>query len=342
MYKKLFKFFIVINLFGVYGYLYLRYNPDVSNVVFLLFSLPIGILFLLFCTTIIYDISSFGLSKTSLSSQRRDFFKKILDILSLSLAFGLSIRAVYEAKHIVLEDVTIKIDNLARSYSIVQISDVHIGGLIDQKFIKDIVNKINNLNPDIVVITGDLVDVSLKFAKPTLNELKGLKSTFGTYFVVGNHEYFHGVEDVIKEVNSIGIKTLENESIYIGNQGSGFNLIGVYDIMGHRVNHHEPDLNMATKNIENNSPNILLAHQPRFLNEIDETHNIDLILCGHTHGGQIYPFKVLVKFVQPYLAGLYRHSDKTQIYVSRGTGFWGPPMRLGSSSEITNINLIAN
>ncbi|MGB5866953.1 MAG: metallophosphoesterase, partial [Arcobacteraceae bacterium] len=153
----------------------------------------------------------------------------------------------------------------------------------------------------------------------------------------GNHEYIHGVEEIIQTVNSLGIKTLENENLYIGEENSGFNLAGVYDVAGYRREHHMPDLEKALHNQDSDSPTVLLAHQPRYINEVKE--GVDLVLSGHTHGGQLYPFRVLVKIVQPYLAGLYQHNENTQIYVNKGTGFWGPPMRLGASSEITQIYL---
>jgi predicted MPP superfamily phosphohydrolase len=128
---------------------------------------------------------------------------------------------------------------------------------------------------------------------------------------------------------------LENENEYIGKDGEGFNLVGVYDVMGYRLNKYMPDLNKALKN-KKNAPTILLAHQPKY---IEEVSNVDLMLSGHTHGGQIYPFKYLIKLVQPYIKGLHQHNDDLQIYINKGTGFWGPPMRLGASSEITLITI---
>ena len=336
-YKRYFKLFLVINYIGVIGYMYARYNPDIPNWLYFLLSLPIGVVFLIFCTAVIYDISHTLITKAPLSNKRREFFKKGLDYASVGVALTLSGRAMYEAKFIELEKVDIKIKNLKQSYSIVQLSDVHIGGLIDQQFIKKIVNRVNALKPDVVVITGDLVDIALHYAKPALEELKHLQTKYGTYFIVGNHEYLHGIEDIINTVNSMGIKTLENENVYIGEEGNGFNLAGVYDQIGYRMEHHLPDLNKALKNIETNSPTVLLAHQPRFIEEV--SNDVDLVLSGHTHGGQLYPFRVLVKLVQPYLAGLYQHNKNTQIYVNKGTGFWGPPMRLGASSEITYITI---
>jgi hypothetical protein len=333
--KNYLKVFLLINFLGIIGYIFTRYYPNVPNLVFFLLSLSIGVLFLLFCTALIYDLSLSTLNKLPLSQKRRNFFKKTLDISSLILAFGLSAEALREASVIKLERVNINLKNLKKSYKIIQLSDIHIGGLIDKKFIHELVERSNRLQPDLVVITGDLVDISLQHAKPALNKLKNLKSTYGTFFVVGNHEYFHGVDKIISEVKSLGIRVLENENVYIGEDKKGFNLAGVYDVMGYRTLHHLPDLNKALKN-KKDAPTILLAHQPRYINEVK---NVDLMLSGHTHGGQLYPFKFLVKIVQPYIKGLHQHTKNLQIYVNKGTGFWGPPMRLGASSEITLITI---
>ncbi|MEA3512597.1 MAG: metallophosphoesterase [Campylobacterota bacterium] len=335
--KKYLNIFLVVNFLGIIGYMFARYYVDFPNWLYFLFSLPIGVLFLLFCTAIVYDISRVLLGKVSISNERRAFFKKSLDISSLGVAGLLMGRALYEARFIELEKVEIKIDNLKKSYKIVQLSDVHIGGLIDAKFIKDIVTRVNNLNADLVVITGDLIDVDVKSASKPLEELSKLKSKYGTYFCVGNHEYFHGIESIIKTVKSIGINVLENESVYIGDKGYGFNLAGVYDVMGYRVDKFKPDIKKALKDTKD-SPIVLLAHQPRYIEEVGS--EVDLVLSGHTHGGQLYPFRLLVKLQQPYISGLYQHNSSTQIYVNKGTGFWGPPMRLGASSEITEIIIV--
>nr|WP_237940064.1 metallophosphoesterase [Aliarcobacter butzleri] len=315
-----------------------RYFPVVPNWLYFLLSLPIGMIFLTFIITLLHEIISFGISKTKYTKNRREFFKKGLDIGVISAVIATNVKAIDNARHVELEVVDVKINNLLKPYIIVQISDIHIGGLITKNFIKSMVDKINLLNADIVVITGDLVDTKLEFARPALDELKNLQSKYGTYFIVGNHEYFHGVKPIIDYVNSLGIKTLENENVYIGEKDEGFYLAGVYDRFGFRYGSYIPDINKALENCENN-PTILLAHQPKYINEIKDTKNIDLILCGHTHGGQIFPFNFLVKLEQPYVKGLHQHNDTTQVYVNKGTGFWGPPMRLGASSEITILRL---
>jgi uncharacterized protein len=335
--KRYFNLFLLINFFGILGYIYTRYNPDVPNLLYFLFSIPIGVVFLLFCTAVIYDISRVAIDKVPLKPNRRFFFKKSLDLAALGAGVLLSGRALYEAKHLVIEDVDIKIKNLVQQYNIVQLSDLHIGGLIDQEYIAGMVNKVNVLNPDLVVITGDLVDIKVDHAKKALEEFKKLQSKYGTYFIVGNHEYFHDIEKIIDVVKTMGIKVLENENIYIGEKNKGFNLAGVYDWFGYRAEKFQPDIKKALFNKDKNSPTILLAHQPRFIEEVKG--GVDLILSGHTHGGQLYPFRFLVKLVQPYISGLHRHNKELQIYVNRGSGFWGPPMRLGSRAEITNITI---
>lgn len=334
--KKLFNIFLVLNLLAVFGYLVVRYYPYVPNWLYFLLSLSIGLNFVLFIFTIFYDLSHIFINKTITNIKRREFFKKSLDFTAVGLATTVSSKSIYNAKNYQLEYVNIKIKDLKKSYSIVQLSDVHIGGLIDQEFIRTLVTKVNSLEPDLVVITGDLVDTSLEYANSSLDELQKLKSKYGTFFIVGNHEYFHDIHSIINKVKSIGIRVLENENEYIGKENEGFNLAGVYDILGYRVNTYEPDLQKALEGAKN-SPTVLLAHQPKFIEEVSSS--IDLVLSGHTHGGQIIPFNLLVKLQQPYIKGLHQHNNHTQIYVNKGTGFWGPPMRLGASSEITFITL---
>ena len=335
--KKYLSILLYLTFFGVLLYPLARYNPIVPNWFYFLLSLPIGVIFLTFIITLFHEIISFGFSKTKYTKNRREFFKKSLDIGVISAILATNAKAIDNARDIELEIVEVKIKDLKQPYTVIQLSDIHIGGLITKSFISNLVKKVNILNPDVVVITGDLVDTKLEYAKPALDELKNITSKYGTYFIVGNHEYFHGVEPIIDYVNSLNIKTLENENVYIGEKDKGFYLAGVYDRFGEKYGAYKPDINKALENSKN-EPTILLAHQPKYIEEID-TKKIDLVLCGHTHGGQIFPFNFLVRLQQPYVKGLHQHNNTTQIYVNKGTGFWGPPMRLGASSEITILKL---
>jgi predicted MPP superfamily phosphohydrolase len=336
-YKKYFNIFLVINLLGVLGYLIFRYYPIVPNFIYFLFSIPIGIIFLLFTTTVIYDIFAYTINKTQKNEKRREFLKKSLDIGAVAVAGSINAKAMYNAKHIETQTIKISLKNLAQPYKIVQISDVHIGGLIDKAIISQLVSNINTHKADVVVITGDLIDTDIKYAKEAVDELAHIQSKYGTYFVVGNHEYFHNIQVLIDYLTSIGVRVLENESVYIGTKNEGFNLAGVYDVFGYRLKQYIPNINDALLNINPTSPTVLLAHQPRYIYEVPS--HVDLMLSGHTHGGQIVPFNLLVKLQQPYVKGLHLYNETTQVYVNKGTGFWGPPMRLGASSELTVIEL---
>ena len=338
--KRYLNLFLDFNFLGVILYMISRYFISVPNSLYFLFSLSIGVIFLLFITTVFYEIFHLLIKLTPADESRREFFKKSLDISSIAMASGITATATYNAKEAVIEHVQVNIKDLEKEYTIVQLSDVHIGGLIEKDFIANMVTAVNHLEPDVVAITGDLIDTDLKYIKEALHELTKLSSTYGTFFVVGNHEYFHGVEKSMGYLNSIGIKVLENDNVYIGDDSLGFNLAGVYDIFGYRYGKFQPDIKAAMKN-KKNSPTVLLAHQPKYINELENMDGIDLVLSGHTHGGQIFPFNYLVGLAQPYVKGLHQHNANTQIYVNKGTGFWGPPMRLGASAEITAIKLVS-
>jgi len=332
--KRYLRIFLLINLVGILCYMLSRYYLSTPGWLYFLFSVPIGILFLLFWSAVVYDISRMLLLLAPISESRRKFFKKTLDVSSGAAALTLSLKAIHNARYVEIQKVEAEIKNLKQPYKIAQLSDLHIGGLIDKDFIEDIVRKVNGIKPDIVVITGDLIDVDIFGAKETLLELTKLNSKYGTYYIVGNHEYFHDIENIIESMKSLGIRVLENENVYIGEDDRGFNLAGVYDIFGYRSKKYIPNLQKALKDTKD-APTLLLAHQPRFIHEVAD--KVDLMLCGHTHGGQLFPFKFLVQLQQPYVSGLHRHNESLQIYVNKGTGFWGPPMRLGASSEITEM-----
>lgn len=219
-------------------------------------------------------------------------------------------------------------------FSIVQISDLHIGGLIDRDFVKASVEKINALKPDIVCITGDLVDTALDGIKETILELTHINSKHGIYYILGNHEYFHDPLKIIDFIQTTNINLLLNENIQI--DALKVNIVGVTDHIGYRTNLLLPDIQKAFKGTNTKYKTILLAHQPRFIEELG-TYRPELILSGHTHGGQVWPFEYLVRLQQPYIKGLHTLPNGSQIYVNSGIGFWGPPMRLNSQAEIAYI-----
>jgi hypothetical protein len=221
---------------------------------------------------------------------------------------------------------------------IVQLSDVHVGPTIHRSFIETIVAQCNALAPDLLVITGDLVDGSVDELREHVAPLANLRAKYGVFFVTGNHEYYSGAADWCSELERLGVRVLRNERVSIGSEHASFDLAGVDDhsAKGFGDGHGE-DLPKALEGRDSSRELVLLAHQPRTIFEAKE-HGVGLQLSGHTHGGQLWPWTYLVRLQQPVVAGLARF-DKSLVYVSRGTGYWGPPMRLGAPSEIAELTL---
>ncbi|MEY2784971.1 MAG: hypothetical protein RL277_1178 [Planctomycetota bacterium] len=236
----------------------------------------------------------------------------------------------------------VRLERLPKSlegFRIAQLSDVHIGPLLGASFLTHVVEKTNASKPDLIVITGDLVDGTPENLRHSIEPLFRLKARHGVHFVTGNHEYYSGAQPWIEYLKARGIIVLHNERVSIGQDRHSFDLAGIPDHMARRFGApHAPDLERALAGRDPERELLLLAHQPI---QIDTAagKGVGLQLSGHTHGGQIWPFGALVLLAQPYLSGLNRHGDGTQVYVSRGTGFWGPPMRIGAPAEISNLIL---
>ena len=213
-------------------------------------------------------------------------------------------------------------------FRLVQISDVHVGPLLRRDWVAHIVERIHGLAPDLVAITGDLVDGRVHELRDHVAPLARLEARRGVYFVTGNHEYYSGVEEWYSHLPKLGVRPLRNERVEVA---PGLELAGIEDPTGN------PDLSAALEGRDPSRALVLLAHQPRQFAEAAR-RGVPLTLSGHTHGGQIWPFSWLVALAQPYLAGLHRRGD-SQLYVSRGTGFWGPPMRVFAPAEITLFRL---
>jgi uncharacterized protein len=239
-----------------------------------------------------------------------------------------------------VQRVRVVLDRLGRArsgYRIVQISDVHVGPTIGKGFIEDVVARINALQPDLVAITGDLVDGSVEELAAHVAPLAKLSAKDGVYFVTGNHEYYSGADAWIAHLGTLGVRVLRNEHVRVGGD-DGFDLAGIDDASSHG-NGHGPDLVRALAGRDASRACVLLAHQPKGIDRADAL-GVDLQLSGHTHGGQMVPWNFLVRLQQPFVAGLHKLA-RAQIYVSRGTGYWGPPMRVGAPAEITEIELVS-
>lgn len=232
----------------------------------------------------------------------------------------------------------VKIKGLETPLKIALISDTHIGQMLRKDFSQKIVDKINALKPDMVFVVGDFIDTKINNLKDSAEPFLDLNSTYGTFYVSGNHEYYNGISALTNKIKNLNFNILENSSLKV----AGVNIAGVNDIAGLNFGINEPDFNASLKNIDPNAPTILLTHQPRSINLIDKEllKSVDLILSGHTHGGQIFPFSLLVWIQQGYIYGEYKLNERTKLIVTSGAGFWGPAMRIGSNSEIVELNLI--
>lgn len=223
---------------------------------------------------------------------------------------------------------------------VVQISDVHIGPTLDRHFLRRVVEQVNALKPDVIAVTGDLVDGSVRTLRDEVAPLSGLSAPLGVYYVTGNHEYYHGGAAWTAEVARLGLTVLHNAHRVIERAEARLVVAGVTDHEGGRMDPaHACRPDLALQGAPPGVPRLLLAHQPRtaFLAQGLE---VDLQLSGHTHGGQMFPFMFFVKLQQPVIRGLATIAG-VRVYTSRGTGYWGPPLRLGPAPEITELTLVA-
>jgi len=229
-----------------------------------------------------------------------------------------------------------KLDRRAHGLRIALVADIHLGPILRRGHTERIVSRINELDADLVAIVGDLVDGTVEELGSSAEPLRDLRSRYGSFFVTGNHEYFSGFEPWIDEVARLGVRPLRNERVEIA--GGALDLAGVNDVTGQRFG-DAPDIPRALADRDPSRPVVLLAHQPVQAFEAAR-HGVDLQLSGHTHGGQMVPFNLLVRLQQPMVSG-YGEIDGTKVYVTDGAGFWGPPVRVGTRPEITLVELRA-
>ncbi|MFD8736456.1 metallophosphoesterase [Streptomyces sp. NPDC059618] len=225
-----------------------------------------------------------------------------------------------------------KLPRSAHGFRIAVVSDIHLGPVLGRGFAQKVVDTINSTQPDLIAVVGDLVDGSVKNLGPAAAPLAGLRARHGSYFVTGNHEYFSGAAQWVREVRELGIHPLENARTEL----AGFDLAGVNDLQGESEG-QGPDFGKALGDRDTTRACVLLAHQPVQIHEAVR-HGVDLQLSGHTHGGQLWPGNFVAAAANPTVAGLERYGD-TQLYVSRGAGAWGPPTRVGAPSDITVVEL---
>jgi predicted MPP superfamily phosphohydrolase len=225
-------------------------------------------------------------------------------------------------------------------FSIAQISDVHVGSQIKQQYVDAIVDAVNGLDADLIAVTGDLVDGSVPDLSRHIAPLGRLSARHGTFLVTGNHEYYSGEPAWTAEFTRLGLRVLLNEHVVVRHGGAPLVVAGVTDYSAHHFNPEQRSDPVAALwgAPADAAARILLAHQPRSASAAASA-GFDLQLSGHTHGGQFWPWNLFVRLQQPFTAGLHRLNN-LWVYISRGTGYWGPPNRFGAPSEITLLKLV--
>jgi predicted MPP superfamily phosphohydrolase len=280
------------------------------------------------------------------SPQRRQFFADIVNYGIVGGAAGLSVVGFAEARRVPrVVEVEVPVAELHPELDglrIVQLSDVHVGPTIRGSWLSQVVDVVNELDADLVALTGDFVDGFVDELLPELEGLTRIRARHGAFFVTGNHEYYWDGPAWCAAVGTLGPTVLVNEHRLIEHGEARLLLAGVTDLGAARhESGHASDPAKAKAGAPAHDFSLLLAHQPRSIYAAAEA-GFDLQLSGHTHAGQYFPMSMLIHLMQPYVSGLARHrgpGGDTQIYVSRGTGYWGPPNRAGSPSEITLLTL---
>ncbi|MGA4948655.1 metallophosphoesterase [Streptomyces lydicamycinicus] len=225
-----------------------------------------------------------------------------------------------------------KLPRTAHGFRIAVVSDIHLGPVLGRAHTRRVVETINRTHPDLIAIVGDLVDGNVTDLAPAAEPLRELRSRHGAFFVTGNHEYYSGADQWVDHVRELGIHPLENARTEL----PGFDLAGINDVAG-QTEHAGPDYDQALGDRDPARAVVLMAHQPVTIHDTVR-YGVDLQLSGHTHGGQMWPFTYIADATNPTIAGLERYGD-TQLYVSRGAGTWGPPVRLGAPPDVTVVEL---
>lgn len=276
------------------------------------------------------------------SLSRREFLTRATGGAALAMGSSSVAAGMVQARgeHEIV-DVEVRLAKLPRAldgFTIVQLSDLHVGMTIDRAFVERVVGHANRLSPDLIALTGDLIDGTVEDLREDVAPLGQLRARHGVFAVTGNHEYYAGADPWIAELTRLGARYLRNQRVTIGDGDASFDLAGVDDHNAGRWPGHGEDLPAALAGRDPARALVLLAHQPRQVRRAAR-HGVDLQLSGHTHGGQIWPWHYLARVQQGgLLAGRYEHGG-TQLYVTRGCGYWGPPVRLLAPLEITRVIL---
>jgi predicted MPP superfamily phosphohydrolase len=273
---------------------------------------------------------------------RRIFLTRTSGGLVLVSGFLVSLAGFFRAvSKPVVERVVIELDNLPPAFEgfrIAQISDLHVGPTLRRSWLRNVIDQVNGLEADLIAVTGDVIDGRVEDLREVVAPLGDLRAADGVFFVTGNHEYYWDAEAWVAEFRTLGLEPLLNEHRLLSRGGASMLLAGVTDVRADDIlPAHRSDPAGARAGAPETPVSLLLAHQPRSLYAAREA-GYDLQLSGHTHGGQYFPWNLVIHLLQPAVAGHYRFGP-LQVYVNRGTGYWGPPLRSGANAEISLVEL---
>ncbi|HYI00761.1 metallophosphoesterase [Hyalangium sp.] len=284
------------------------------------------------------------MQKSPVSEERRLFLARATAGGALLATTGTVGYGAWRAFHPpVVNRVALRLPGLPKAldgFTIVQLSDIHVGPVIKRRFMDALVEQCNVLKPDLMCITGDLVDGSVSELGHAVSALSNLRSRHGTFFVTGNHEYYSDDEAWTEALERMGVSVLRNRYVRIGEPSASFDLVGVDDWGASRSGYAKRyDLARAVAGRDPERPAVLLAHQPANWREAASA-GMGLQLSGHTHGGQFFPFTLAISAIWEHDAGHFEENGR-HLYVSRGTGFWGPPVRVAAPPEIVHVTLLS-
>ena len=281
--------------------------------------------------------------------ERRVFLARTAAVSSLLGAGTVGAIGVrYARVHVETPEVPVKLSKLPKALSgfrVAVLSDIHLGPTLRGDFARRVVSLTNAMKPDLIAVLGDVVDGPVSVIRDEVKPLGGLKARNGVAFVTGNHEYYSGAEEWVRFMKGLGFRVLQNKRISIGDShpgGKSFDLAGVFDKRaGMFVKSHKQDIEKAARGRDESRELVVLAHQPSQISHVEGARP-GLQISGHTHGGQIWPWTYAVGLVEPYICGLYTHTPHTQVFVTRGVGYWGPPIRFMAPAEIPCLVLTSD
>jgi hypothetical protein len=311
------------------------------------FTLGVWATFVVFWAPVDLGRDLFFLARAFLSPSHLNFYRWVHEgrwlpggifMLACGLA-GLGLKRALTGPRVVKVDVPCPhLPQGLEGFKIVQISDLHIGPMVRHGYVEEVVRQAMALEADLIAVTGDLADGTAEVLARQVDPLSGLKAPFGVYFITGNHEYYWGVTAWLKKAGELGFIPLVNENRIVNVKGAKLLVAGVTDLTAkHFLPEHQHDTPKALASPEKADFTLLFDHRPSRAAEA-EALGVDLQLSGHTHGGQFFPFSLLVRFFYRYHRGLNRHG-RMWIYTSPGTGYWGPPHRFLVPAEVTLLCL---